>query len=91
MSQQRANSGSSASRLSKGNHFISGRGIDRLFAIIRQEGYVVLLCNSEGVAIHKHRGHQKPGMKKFKKRGIWLGGVSLGANRGYKWDRHVHR
>ena len=47
--------------------------IDRLFAIVRQEGYVVLLCNSEGVAIH-HRGHEARD-EEFKKRGIWLGGV----------------
>jgi AraC-like DNA-binding protein len=47
--------------------------IDRLFAIVRQEGYVVLLCNSEGVAIH-HRGHEARDQE-FKARGIWLGGV----------------
>jgi len=47
--------------------------IDRLFGIVRQEGYVVLLCNSEGVAIH-HRGHEARD-EEFKKRGIWLGGV----------------
>ena len=47
--------------------------IDRLFAIVRQEGYVVLLCNSEGVAIH-HRGDEVRG-EEFRKRGIWLGGV----------------
>jgi hypothetical protein len=29
--------------------------IDRLFAIVRPQSYVVLLCNSDGVAIH-HRG-----------------------------------
>jgi AraC-like DNA-binding protein len=47
--------------------------IDRLFAIVRQEGYVVLLCNSEGVAIH-HRGHEARD-EEFKKLGIWLGGM----------------
>src|SRR5262249_35154120 len=26
--------------------------IDRLYAIVRQQGYVVLLCNTEGVAVH---------------------------------------
>jgi transcriptional regulator of acetoin/glycerol metabolism len=31
--------------------------IDRLYAIVRQQGYVVLLCNEEGVAIH-HRGDE---------------------------------
>jgi len=47
--------------------------IDRLFATVRQEGYVVLLCNSEGVAIH-HRGYEARD-EKFKKLGIWLGGM----------------
>ena len=47
--------------------------IDRLFAIVRQEGYVVLLCNTEGVAIH-HRGDEA-WAEEFKERGIWLGGV----------------
>jgi AraC-like DNA-binding protein len=47
--------------------------IDRLFAIVRQEGYVVLLCNSEGVAIH-HRGDEARD-EELKERGIWLGGV----------------
>jgi AraC-like DNA-binding protein len=47
--------------------------IDRLFAIVRQEGYVVLVCNSEGVAIH-HRGDESLAGE-FKERGIWLGGV----------------
>src|SRR5882672_9014055 len=31
--------------------------IDRLYAIVRQEDYVVLLCNREGVAI-QHRGDE---------------------------------
>jgi transcriptional regulator of acetoin/glycerol metabolism len=31
--------------------------IDRLYAVLRQRGYVVLLCNREGVAIH-HRGDE---------------------------------
>jgi AraC-like DNA-binding protein/PAS domain-containing protein len=47
--------------------------IDRLFAIVRQERYVVLLCNSEGVAIH-HRGDEARA-EEFRDRGIWLGGV----------------
>jgi AraC-like DNA-binding protein len=47
--------------------------IDRLYAVLRQHGYVVLLCNREGVAIH-HRGDQaKAG--EFKHWGIWVGGV----------------
>src|SRR6202034_557524 len=47
--------------------------IDRLFAIVRQEGYVVLLCNSEGVAIHPRA--QEARDEEFKARRIWLGGV----------------
>jgi len=47
--------------------------IDRLYAIVRQEGYVVLLCNSDGVAIH-HRGDETQA-EQFKHWGIWVGGV----------------
>jgi AraC-like DNA-binding protein len=47
--------------------------IDRLYAVLRQRGYVVLLCNREGVAIY-HRGDEaKAG--EFKRWGIWVGGV----------------
>src|SRR5262245_5804270 len=47
--------------------------IDRLYAIVRPQSYVVLLCNSEGVAIH-HRGDDSKD-DEFKRWGIWLGGV----------------
>jgi AraC-like DNA-binding protein len=47
--------------------------IDRLYAIVRQQGYVVLLCNKDGVAIH-HRGDETRA-EEFKGWGIWLGGV----------------
>ena len=47
--------------------------IDRLYAIVRQQGYVVLLCNTDGVAIH-HRGDESRA-DDFKRWGIWLGGV----------------
>ena len=47
--------------------------IDRLYAIVRQQGYVVLLCNTEGVAI-QHRGDETRA-EAFKDWGIWLGGV----------------
>jgi len=47
--------------------------IDRLYAIVRQVGYVVLLCNTDGVVIH-HRGDQARA-DEFKRWGIWLGGV----------------
>src|SRR5215467_2019761 len=47
--------------------------IDRLYAVLRQYAYVVLLCDRQGVAIH-HRGDEaKAG--EFKHWGIWLGGV----------------
>src|SRR5260370_38363240 len=47
--------------------------IDRLYAIVRQQGYVVLLCDENGVAIH-HRGDEARA-DEFKNWGIWLGGV----------------
>jgi transcriptional regulator of acetoin/glycerol metabolism len=47
--------------------------IDRLYAIVRQVGYVVLLCNTDGVVIH-HRGDEALA-DEFKRWGIWLGGV----------------
>jgi transcriptional regulator of acetoin/glycerol metabolism len=47
--------------------------IDRLYAIVRPQSYVVLLCNSDGVAIH-HRGDESKDHE-FKRWGIWLGGV----------------
>jgi AraC-like DNA-binding protein len=47
--------------------------IDRLYAIVRPQSYVVLLCNSDGVAIH-HRGDESKDQE-FKQWGIWLGGV----------------
>jgi AraC-like DNA-binding protein len=47
--------------------------IDRLYAIVRQQGYVVLLCNDTGVAID-HRGDEARSAD-FKHWGIWLGGV----------------
>jgi len=47
--------------------------VDRLYAIVREEGYVVLLCNTDGIAIH-HRGEEAQA-EQFKSRGIWVGGV----------------
>jgi len=47
--------------------------IDRLYAIVRPQSYVALLCNSDGVAIH-HRGDESKD-REFKQWGIWLGGV----------------
>jgi AraC-like DNA-binding protein len=47
--------------------------IDRLYAVLRQLGYVVLLCNRQGVAIY-HRGDETKASE-FKHWGIWVGGV----------------
>jgi transcriptional regulator of acetoin/glycerol metabolism len=47
--------------------------IDRLYAVVRQQAYVVLLCNNDGVAVH-HRGDESRA-EEFKRWGIWLGGV----------------
>jgi AraC-like DNA-binding protein len=47
--------------------------INRLYAIVRQEGYVVLLCNTDGIAID-HRGDEGKA-EQFKYWGIWQGGV----------------
>ena len=47
--------------------------LDRLFAIVGPQQYVVLLCDRDGVAIH-HRGDESLAGA-FKYWGIWLGGV----------------
>jgi transcriptional regulator of acetoin/glycerol metabolism len=47
--------------------------IDRLYAVLRPHGYVVLLCNRQGVAIY-HRGDESKASE-FKHWGIWVGGV----------------
>jgi AraC-like DNA-binding protein len=47
--------------------------LDRLYAIVEPQQYVVLLCDREGVAIH-HRGNESLA-DAFKYWGIWLGGV----------------
>jgi AraC-like DNA-binding protein len=47
--------------------------LDRLYAIVGPQKYVVLLCNRDGVAIH-HRGDESIA-DDYKDRGIWLGGV----------------
>jgi AraC-like DNA-binding protein/PAS domain-containing protein len=47
--------------------------MDRLYAVVRQQAYVVLLCNRDGVAIH-HRGDEAKA-EEFKKWGIWVGGI----------------
>ncbi len=47
--------------------------LDRLYAIVGPQQYVVLLCNRDGVAIH-HRGDESIA-DAYKDCGIWLGGV----------------
>jgi transcriptional regulator of acetoin/glycerol metabolism len=47
--------------------------LDRLYAIVGPQQYVVLLCDRYGVAIH-HRGDESLA-DAFKYWGIWLGGV----------------
>src|SRR5215471_10743961 len=47
--------------------------IDRLYAIVRPQSYVVLLCNNDGLAIH-HRGEESKA-EEFRRWGIWLGGI----------------
>ena len=47
--------------------------LERLYSGVRQAGYVILLCNTDGVAI-EHRG-QEALAGEFKYWGTWLGGV----------------
>lgn len=47
--------------------------LDRLYTVVHQAGYVILLCNTDGVAI-EHRG-QEALASEFKYWGTWLGGV----------------
>jgi transcriptional regulator of acetoin/glycerol metabolism len=47
--------------------------LDRLYAIVGPQQYVVLLCNQDGVAIH-HRGDESMAAT-YKNRGIWVGAV----------------
>jgi AraC-like DNA-binding protein/PAS domain-containing protein len=48
-------------------------GIDKLYNIVRRAGYVVLLCNTEGIAVdHRAENIQAD---EFRYWGTWLGGV----------------
>ena len=47
--------------------------MDRLFAVLRESGYVILLCDPSGVAV-QHRGNQSQA-DQFKYWGIWGGGM----------------
>src|SRR6266850_1868175 len=52
---------------------LARRDLDQLHGVVRQAGYVVLLCDSSGVAID-HRASEAES-EQFKHWGIWLGGV----------------
>ena len=52
---------------------IARRDLDQLHGVVRQAGYVVLLCDSSGVAID-HRASEADS-EQFKYWGTWLGGV----------------
>src|SRR6266850_3869470 len=52
---------------------VARRDLDQLHGVVRQAGYVVLLCDSSGVAID-HRGSEADS-EQFKYWGTWLGGV----------------
>lgn len=79
LSSQRAPSVLSATEL-KGRreplarlvHVASGE-LDNLYGLVREAGYVVLLCDTQGVAID-YRGDDNVA-DAFKHWGIWLGGV----------------
>jgi AraC-like DNA-binding protein len=47
--------------------------LDHLYLVVQQTGYVVLLCDSHGIAID-HRGNDGDA-ERFKHWGLWLGGV----------------
>lgn len=47
--------------------------VDRLYNVVQQAGYVVLLCNADGVAVD-HRGNQAQS-REHQHWGTWLGGV----------------
>jgi AraC-like DNA-binding protein len=47
--------------------------IDQLYKVVREAGYVVLLCDRSGVAV-EHRGEQDQASR-FEYWGTWLGGV----------------
>jgi transcriptional regulator of acetoin/glycerol metabolism len=53
--------------------FCAQEEINRLYATVRQEGYVVLFSTVEGITVH-HRGDEGKA-EQFKYWGIWEGGV----------------
>jgi transcriptional regulator of acetoin/glycerol metabolism len=62
--------------------------LDRLYAIVGPQQYVVLLCNSDGVAIH-HRGDESMA-DVYEDRGIWLGAVLSEQIEGTNRNRDLH-
>lgn len=53
--------------------FSAQEEIDRLYKVVREAGYTLLLCDTAGVAV-EHRG-EKADASRFKYWGTWLGGV----------------
>ena len=53
--------------------FSAQEDIDQLYKVVREAGYVVLLCDSSGVAL-EHRGEDAHA-RTFEYWGTWLGGV----------------
>ena len=49
--------------------------VDHLYAIVRQAGYVVLLCNADGIAL-QHRGNETTA-EQFKYWGTWTAKIRL--------------
>ena len=46
--------------------------MDRLYAIVRHAGYVVLLCNTQGIAIHHRTELPLSQLSDFLTKAIWL-------------------
>src|SRR6476661_4677309 len=53
--------------------FSAQEDIDQLYTVVREAGYVVLFCDSSGIAI-EHRGEDAQAQS-FEHWGTWLGGV----------------
>ena len=53
--------------------FIAQEEIDRLYRVVREAGYTVLLCDTAGIAV-EHRGDNADASR-FRYWGTWLGGM----------------
>ncbi len=53
--------------------FIAQEEIDRLYRVVREAGYTVLLCDTSGIAV-EHRGDNADASR-FRYWGTWLGGM----------------